>query len=834
MSSWQPATRRLLPLLLVMSLLISSASPSATQANQAAQINRPEAPFVRGQLIVGLKSGVDVRSISPNEEMRPLAAPTALAALNIAVLQVPVGKEHQYQQQLLEDSNVLFAEPNYLVQIAASPVIPDDPLWLPGSDYPDGQYAPVRIRADYAWQTTTGSSDVIVAVIDSGIDAAHPEFIGRILPGYDFYEGDDDPQDGCGHGTHVSGSILANGNNGEGIAGMDWQAQLLPVRVLDDACVGTILNVAAGIVWATDQGARILNLSLGSYSPSTLLEDAIFYAYSRGAAIFSAAGNVGALGVLYPAAYAAYVSGVGATGTQNELYNFSSSGPAVDVVAPGVNILSTTPRGSFWFAETPNFITRKYGLMSGTSMAAAHASGAASLLLGYAPERFDTPDKLYAALRDTALDLGAPGRDDSFGAGLIQVDAALAYLPDLVPTSTPVPTVDVEYDLLSTQRCQNITYAYVPVGHDFDPYPQGNALPIFGEDGYAIVDLPFSFPFGGKSYTQVTISANGYLSFDGASSGAVYENSIIPGGGAIKNRLQHFLAPYWDDLTNNPSAPETGIYAAQLANPQRFIVEWYRVGRMQEPKSDGTTNDELTFQAVLFASGEVWYQYQSLNGAQSSGDSATIGLEYNGGTAGVQYAFNRRGAVASGETIQLIPAQAGTQRSLGCLLVVQTGAAGGTYTQPPFCINIPAGLLMQNTSLSIETFHHFTPAFPKALDLEQYAEINLRREPVAPLSPQPVVCYTYGSTDLLAAGGDPANLFLAIYDPETRLWEQLPTALDKANLRLQAPVSHFSVFGVFAQPPPRSLPVTGAPLGAVAIAILAAGLIIFICKKAVR
>jgi hypothetical protein len=478
------------------------------------------------------------------------------------------------------------------------------------------------------------------------------------------------------------------------------------------------------------------------------------------------------------------------------------------VMAPGVNILSTLPRGPFYFQQPPEYGTPKYGILSGTSMAAPFASGAAALLLAQAPARFDTPDKLYETLEMTARDLGAPGRDNLYGFGLIQVDAALDYIPSSTTNPTPVPPVKVEYDLLSSDRCQNVAFSYLTVPHDFRPYPTGNALPVFGEDDWAQIDLPFTFPFGGEDQQRVIVSANGFLSFDGTASGGVYENSFIPGGGALKNRLQHFAAPFWDDLTLDSSLAGAGIYAVSMANPNRLVVEWNGVGIMKDSKFEGPTGARLTFQAVLFENGEIWFNYKSMDGDRSSGDSATIGVEYNGGRSGMEYAFARRGAVAGQRRIQFIPVAPGSTRSRGCLYATQAGPPGAAITQAPFCLTIPEGLLKQVTTASITTFGRFSP-LPGGINLKHFADITLQPEPFAPLIPPPIVCYIYTAQDVVAGGGSPENLYLAAYDPETRLWERLPTAVDRVRQQLVAPVAHFSVFGVFANPQPEKLPVTG-------------------------
>jgi hypothetical protein len=177
----------------------------------------------------------------------------------------------------------------------------------------------------------------------------------------------------------------------------------------------------------------------------------------------------------------------------------------------------------------------------------------------------------------------------------------------------------------------------------------------------------------------------------------------------------------------------------------------------------------------------------------------------------MEYAFDRKGAVAGKQSIHFIPALPGSTRSLGCLYATQAGPAGATISQPPFCLTIPEGLLKQETTVSITTFGRYSP-LPAGVSLGHFAEITLQPEPFAPLMPPPVVCYTYTAQDVVAGGGSPANLYLAAYDPETLLWERLPAAVDKAQQRLEAPVAHFSVFGVFAKPRPETLPVTGSSM----------------------
>ena len=171
---------------------------------------------------------------------------------------MPPGQEETIRKQLLKSPEVLFVEPDYRVEVTA--ITPDDPRW-------SEQYGPGRIQAPDAWEITTGSSDVILSIIDSGIETQHPEFAGRLVPGYDFVEEDQTPQDTCGHGTHVAGIAAATGNNTQGVAGLDWNASIMPVRVLASDCAGYVSDVSEGIVWAVEHGADVINLSLGLGSP---------------------------------------------------------------------------------------------------------------------------------------------------------------------------------------------------------------------------------------------------------------------------------------------------------------------------------------------------------------------------------------------------------------------------------------------------------------------------------------------------------------------------------------------------------------------------------------
>jgi subtilisin family serine protease len=277
------------------------------------------------------------------------------------------------------------------------------------------------IKATEGWSWSTGSSGTIIAIIDTGIALAHEDLKNKILPGYDFVNDDADPQDDNGHGTLVASLAAAETNNGIGIAGVAWNASLLPVKVLDSQGNGNYLTIAAGIKYAADQGAKVLNLSLGGNSDSFILKDACQYAYDKGCSLVAASGDSGSDAVQFPAAYDSLCTAVGACDANDVLATFSNRGPQIDVVAPGVWVF-----GALYDPARPTEL-RSYAWANGTSLAAAHVSGAVALLVSYKPQL--TNQQIMAIIKYTADDVNRsqkPGVDTDMGYGRINLQTLLA------------------------------------------------------------------------------------------------------------------------------------------------------------------------------------------------------------------------------------------------------------------------------------------------------------------------------------------------------------------------------------------------------------------------
>ncbi len=364
----------------------------------------------------------------------------SIPALGVTKLKVAPGKEQQ-TIEALKRAGAEVAEPNYLRHIALTP---NDPLYA-------SQWALTRVGAPAAWDITTGSSSIIVAVVDTGIDTSHPDRPQNLVLGADLIADSSgntlvsgDPE---GHGTHVSGIVAARMNNSAGVSGVAPGVSLMSVRVLDQYGSGDTETTASGIIYAADHGARVINLSLSGYGSSKFEQDAINYAYGKGALVVAAAGNCYMGGpycdnqtnpVMYPAALA-NVLAVAATDSSDNHAAYSETGSYVDIAAPGGNGYSSLSGG---ILSTCIPSDNTYCVKSGTSMASPYVAGVAGLIWSVNPNL--TPDQVESIMRQSATDLGTSGRDDTFGYGRIDAyqavqvtQSTLVYSAQFVAQSFP-------------------------------------------------------------------------------------------------------------------------------------------------------------------------------------------------------------------------------------------------------------------------------------------------------------------------------------------------------------------------------------------------------------
>jgi subtilisin family serine protease len=359
--------------------------------------------------------------------------------LNVLRLRLPGGGTIADAIRVLEArADVLYAEPNHLVSVPdgfqsttepsrATPLLRTGPgpLLAPNDPaFPAKLWGLVKIEAPAAWDVNTGAANVVIAVLDTGVHAAHPDLTGKVLPGANCVIPPCRPGeagDVHGHGTHVAGTAGALGNNAIGITGVAFSGAtlILPVKVLGDDGRGTDAGIAAGIVWAADEITRmgrrgIINMSLGGFGYSQVTQDAVAYATSLAGGsilVVAAMGNeFKRHGIIFPAALTG-VMAVGATDGNDRKVSFSSTGLHISVGAPGLDVYSTFPRAP-WYV---------YG--SGTSMASPHVAGLAALVWSVFPH-FNNY-QVRRKIEETAADVGTTGWDEHFGWGRINAARAV-------------------------------------------------------------------------------------------------------------------------------------------------------------------------------------------------------------------------------------------------------------------------------------------------------------------------------------------------------------------------------------------------------------------------
>jgi subtilisin family serine protease len=358
------------------------------------------------ELLVRFRPDVEPRRIEALNGLYSAKIIARIPQVNVCQLKLPMGSDlSAIEQAYRESSLVEQIEPNILLRLPE--VIPND------EEFAD-QWGLEKMMVPEAWNLTTGSSSVIVAILDTGIDANHPDLADRIVAGYDVVNGKAGiPEDDHGHGTEMAGIVAAKGQNGTGITGINWNCRVLAVKVLDSNGVGSAADVAQGLIYAAEHGAQIVNMSFGGYGNSDLLNDTIQYVHQRNVVLVAAAGNEGTDSPVYPAAYP-NVLAVTATGPEDQRWPGASFGNYLDLAAPGVGILTTDFNGGYRFG-------------TGTSHAAAMVAGVAALLK--AKDARSSNAQIESRLQATAEDLGAKGRDPIFGAGRVNAFRALSSSP---------------------------------------------------------------------------------------------------------------------------------------------------------------------------------------------------------------------------------------------------------------------------------------------------------------------------------------------------------------------------------------------------------------------
>ncbi len=539
-------------LVLAFSLLCTTA-PTPAQATSEVNLNvaLPDTAFAPGELLVRFEA--EAVSSAAQSVMDKYAMSTIRPLYNsdVQLMCVPVGQELAIAAALNTDPGVLYAEPNYIYH--AFDLVPNDPSY-------SNQWAHPLIQSPSAWGITVGSSDVVIAIIDSGVDTSHPDLASKIVAGYDFVDDDNDPRDANGHGTHVAGIAAAVTNNGVGAAGMSWGARIMPVRVLDNKGSGYNSDITDGITWAYQNGADILNLSLGGTDFSQAMQDAVNAAHTAGSLVIAAMGNCRTGCTIsgqqytnptqYPAAYN-NVMAAAATDSGDGYAHYSQSGTHCDIAAPGGELSAYhDPNGIYSTMPTYDvYMTRYYGYVNnydylqGTSQAVPYVSGLVALIWSMAPAM--TNNEVQNLIEQTAVDLGSVGKDPDYGWGRINAHAALATI---VP---PNPPVLAAIDNPDGDHTYAVTWSTVP----------GAASYLLQESTTSNFGAPTTRYTGSNTQTQVT----------GQSVGVWYYR--------VRTVNTYGTASEWSNVQSASVLPAAPVITpiGNSTNADTYVVQWSAV-----------------------------------------------------------------------------------------------------------------------------------------------------------------------------------------------------------------------------------------------------------------
>lgn len=479
--------------------------------------------------------------------------------------------EEEICQELIATGAVEFAEPDYLEPPA---VVPNDPSY--GS-----QWFHPKINSPLAWDTVTGDPAVIVAVCDSGVEATHPDLADNLLlPGLNTVDGTTNTSPITNHGTSVAGCIGAIGNNAIGVSGVAWVIKILPVRISNLKSGSAYLSdMGEGITWAADQGAKVVNVSYGG-ADSYTIDSSAQYARDRGTLVFFAAGNDGAQ-VSYPD-FASFVC-VGATNSSDARTSWSNYGTAIDIVAPGENIYTTTTGGAYRYA-------------SGTSFSSPISAGLGALIYSINPSF--TPAEVESFIFSTCVDLGTAGDDIVYGNGRINSAAAVQKAANYTGNVSPVAVASA-----------TPTEGNVPLQVAFD-----------GSDSYdsdgSISRYAWSFGDGAAAYGEVvthTYTQDGNFNASltvtdnmGASSSDYTAITVYPDPNVIK-------AP--TNLSGSVSKTTVTLrWTDNSTNEEGFYIErGIKIKATTNYQPVGHVGSNVTTYTETVASGTYYYRVQAYN-----------------------------------------------------------------------------------------------------------------------------------------------------------------------------------------------------------------------------
>jgi subtilisin family serine protease len=548
---------------------------------------------VPDRLLVKPRDGIDESALQNLFAAHGAQQHAAIHQINVRILHVPEAARDHVLDALQHNSKIEFAE---LDQLKEPFVVPNDP-------YYGSQWHLSKIQCAQAWDFTTGKPEVVIAVVDTGIAFTHSDLAGKILPGYDFGSNDGDPTDVGAHGTAVAGTAAALSNNGTGVTGVAWGNRILPVKVFDSSGYASDSNIAKGIMYAADQGARVINLSLGGPGASSTLQNAIDYAWNRNAVVVAAAGNYGDSIAVYPAACHNVVA-VGSVDSSDTRSTFSSYGSWLTLSAPG-EIIFTTQNSS----------TSLYVAASGTSFASPIVAGVVALMASANTQLSNA--QIVDLLKQSTDDLGTTGFDIYYGFGRVNAYKAVRAASGSASTDTTPPTAAISSPLAGSTVAGTVT-----IGVNASDNVGVTKVECYINDVLASTSASGSFSWNTTAYSNgsYTLRAKAYDAAGNIGTSAITTVSV-------QNSLADTTAPR--ATLTGPTAGSTvsGVVPVSVSATDNVAVtkvEWYLNGVMAGSSASATAT--FSWNTANTPNGTCNLLARAYDAAGNVGSSTTVSV----------------------------------------------------------------------------------------------------------------------------------------------------------------------------------------------------------------
>jgi thermitase len=575
---------------LTLTLTTNKVGAQKNRSIHVSPVRPTEEPFVPGRVLVKFRAGIGLGQA--RQIVAGLGARDAdeMPQTEVFVLDLPEqADEAAFTNALQHRPDVEFAELDRLTRPAE--ISPNDPM------YPD-EWQLRKISAPTAWANTVGSSSVIIAILDTGVDATHEDLASKIVPGWNVYNNNSNTTDVYGHGTKVAGTAAASSNNLTGVASVAWNCKIMPIRISDTNGTATYSAMASGLTWAADHGARVANISYIA-SESSTVKSAAQYFQSKGGVVTASAGNNTTFS---SAADNPYILTVSATDELDVLSYWSNTGNNVDLAAPEA-AYTTQMNGGYTYA-------------GGTSIAAPIVAGVAALVMSANSNL--TPQQVQDVLKQSADDLGGPGWDAQYGSGRVNAGRAIQFVVGgaLTPDSTP-PSVNFTGPSDGTTIYGMISVAALASDN------VGVASVTFAIDGVNSV-TETAAPYGFNWNTQAVL--NGLHSLTAVARDAAGNSSTSSIGVVVSNVLDLTPPSISIMAPANGTKVNSNVSVTVNTNDDGGVirVELYVDGRLQ---SSSTTAPFTTkWNATKATKGSHTLQNKAYDAAGNAGVSSPVSV----------------------------------------------------------------------------------------------------------------------------------------------------------------------------------------------------------------